>query len=258
MENAIKFRQKIARGDCCLGTGVSFSDPTVSELLGQAGWDFLWIDTEHMALTTEAVQSHIIATRPTDTAALVRVGASDQTLIKPVLDSGADGVIVPLVRSAQEVQESVSFCRYPPQGARGFYPRRPSRYGRLRGPEFCRLANESVLAVVQIELVEAVEDLDAILKVPGLDAVAVGPNDLAASMGYVGEPNHPKVIAVVESIIHKARAANVIAGVAMGQDPKAARSWIEKGAQWVAMGTDWSLLVQMSDQVLADTRRPPT
>lgn len=256
MENAIKFRQKITRGDSCLGTGVTVCDPTVTELLSQAGMDFVWIDMEHNPLTLEAVQAHIMATRTSDTAAIVRVGACDEALIKPVLDSGADGIIVPMVRTAEDAQRVVSLCRYPPQGRRGFGPRRPARYGRIGGPEFCRLANESVLAIAQIELIEAVENLDAILETPGLDSIVIGACDLAGSMGRPGDCSHPEVLKVVDSVIQKARAANLMVGMGTGQDPVLARSWLAKGVQWIGLGTDWSLLVQVVDQILGDMRAP--
>ena len=113
--------------------------------------------------------------------------------IKPVLDVGAAGVIVPLIRSAEDVRRAVAACLYPPQGIRGFGPRRPSNYGRLGGPEFCRAANEDVIVIVQIEHVDAVNDIDAILAVPGLTSVVIGPNDLAGSLGRMGEPEHPEV-----------------------------------------------------------------
>ena len=252
MENAVNFRQKINDGGCCLGSGVTFFDSTVAELLSQAGMDFVWIDMEHNALTVEAVQNHIIATRASDAAAIVRVGAGDPTQIKVVLDSGADGVVVPMVRTAEEVRRVVADCRYPPEGRRGFGPRRPSRYGRLGGPEFCRLANESVLVIIQIELIDAVDNLDAILKTPGLDSVVVGPNDLAGSMGFVGQPDHPEVVKVVESIIQKSRAANVMAGLAATvSDPQ---RWAALGVQWFILGTDWIFLVQAVDQALNDTQ----
>ena len=252
MENAINFRQKIGDGGYCLGTGVTFFDPTVAELLSQAGMDFVWIDMEHNALTVEAVQNHIIATRASNAAAIVRLGSGDSALIKVVLDSGADGVVVAMVRTVDEVQQAVADCRYPPQGTRGFGPRRPSRYGRLGGREFCQLANESVLVVIQIELIDAVDNLDAILKTPGLDSVVVGPNDLAGSMGYVGQPDHPEVTKVVESIIEKSRAANVMAGLAATvSNPQ---RWTALGVQWFVLGTDWNLLVQAVDQALSDTQ----
>ena len=152
MENAVKFRDKIARGEPCQGLGVTFADPSIAEVLVEAGSDFLFIDMEHNPLTLEAVQGHIMATRASDAAAFVRVGACDQALTKPVLDSGADGIIVPLIRTADDVQQAVALCRYPPQGIRGYGPRRAVRYGRLGGPAFCRQANESVLVIVQIEL----------------------------------------------------------------------------------------------------------
>ena len=115
MENAVKFREKLSNGQVPLGCGVSFKDPTVTELFSHV-LDFVWIDMEHNALSLESVQDHIMATRGSDSAAIVRVPWNDPVLIKPVLDIGADGIIAPLVRSAEDVELAVSACRYPPLG----------------------------------------------------------------------------------------------------------------------------------------------
>ena len=254
MENAVKFRQKIAGGQPCLGVGTSFSDPAIAELLSVAGADWLWIDMEHNPLTSEAVQGQIMATRGGDTAAFVRVGAIDQALMKPVLDSGADGIILPLIKTAADTRHAVSLCRYPPEGIRGFGPRRANRWGTLGGPEFLKYANETLLVMVQIEQFEAVQNLDEILRTPGLDGVVIGPNDLASSMGYVGNPTHPEVVRTAETIIQKARNANMMVGMATGQDPGTSRGWIDKGAQFVCLGTDWSLLVGAAREVLEAVR----
>ncbi len=254
MENAAAFRDKIARGQCCLGTCVSFGDPTVAELLSQAGTDFLWIDMEHNPLTLEHVQRHIMATRTGSAAAIVRVGRCDEALIKPLLDNGADGIIVPMVSTAEQARELVSFCRYPPLGSRGFGPRRASRYGRIAGPAYCKQADEAVITIAQIELIEAVKNLDAILETPGLDSIVIGPCDLAGSMGYPGDCSHPRVLKTVDEIVRKARAANVMVGLGTGQDPEVARRWLAQGVQWIAMGSDWSLLVEAGDRMLSGVR----
>lgn len=134
MENASKFRDKLRRGQLCLGSFITCTDPTITEALCSVS-DFVWIDMEHNALSLEAVQAHLMATKGSDTTGLVRVPWNDPVLIKPVLDIGADGVVVPLVRTADDVRRAVAACRYPPEGIRGFGPRRASGYGRLGGPE---------------------------------------------------------------------------------------------------------------------------
>src|SRR5260370_41070190 len=127
MENAIKFRDKIGRGEVCIGTFITCTDPAITEALCSVS-DFVWIDTEHNALSLETVQAHIMATKGSDTASLVRVPSNDPVLIKPVLDIGADGVIVPQVRTVDDVRLAVAACQYPPEGSRGFGPRRPIKF----------------------------------------------------------------------------------------------------------------------------------
>jgi hypothetical protein len=157
-----KFREKLARGQICLGAGISFVDPAVTEALCDSV-DFVWIDLEHTPIGVESLQSHLIAARAGGAPALVRVPSSDPAWAKRVLDIGAEGVIVPQVRSAQEVQAFVSACRYPPLGSRGFGPRRPSNYGRQGGKAFLDQANRDVFVVVQIETAQAVRAVKEIL-----------------------------------------------------------------------------------------------
>src|SRR5207253_3124908 len=126
-DHANSFREKLRQGQVCLGTVISFTDPTVTEALCPV-LDFVWIDMEHNALSLETVQAHIMATKGSDTTPLVRMPWNDPVLIKPVLDIGAAGVIVPLVRTAEDVRRAVAACLYPPEGIRGFGPRRPSNY----------------------------------------------------------------------------------------------------------------------------------
>lgn len=253
MENANKFRDKIRRGQVCLGSFVTGTDPTVTEALCSV-FDFVWIDTEHNALSLEAVQGHLMATKGSDTASLVRVPWNDPVLIKPVLDIGADGVIVPLVRTADDVRRAVAACLYPPDGIRGFGPRRASSYGRQRGPEFCRLANQSIFIVVQIEHIDAVHNLDEILTVPGLTSIVVGPNDLAGSMGFMGQPTHPDVISVIETIVAKTRKTNVYASVSVGGGPDEFVAWARRGVQWLPIGGDVSFMLSAADQVSGQVR----
>jgi len=251
--NAEAFRGKLARKQVCVGTVITFTDPTVTEALCPV-LDFVWIDMEHNALCLESVQGHIMATKGSETSPLVRVPWNDPVLIKPVLDIGAAGVIVPLIRTADEARRAVAACLYPPLGIRGFGPRRASRYGQLGGPEFCRAANASVLPMVQIEHVEAVANIDEILAVPGLASIVFGPQDLAGSMGLMGQPRHPHVLAAIDTVIAKARLAGVPIGIGAGDDPEVLRDWVVRGVQWLTMGGDSSLLLRAARQVAESVR----
>ncbi|MEX2561595.1 MAG: aldolase/citrate lyase family protein [Pirellulales bacterium] len=253
MEHASAFRAELAAGRICLGTVITFSDPTLVEALCGL-LDFVWIDMEHNALSLEVVQAHVMATKGSPTTPLVRVPWNDPVLIKPVLDLGAAGVIVPLVRTADDVRRAVAACRYPPEGIRGFGPRRPANYGRLGGPEFCRAANESVITIVQIEHIDAVRNIDAILAVPGLTGIVFGPNDLSGSMGHMGQPRHPEVIAAMEAVIAKATKTPVFVGASVGDDPDLMIEWIDKGIQWLSMGADFTLLLKAASQAAARLR----
>src|SRR5713101_2882001 len=195
-----------------------------------------------------------MATKGSDTAALVRVPWNDPVLIKPVLDIGADGVIVPLVRTAEDVRLAVAACRYPPEGIRGYGPRRANGFGRLRGPEYCRLANETIIIVAQIEHIEAVRNLDEILAVPGLTSITVGPNDLAGSMGLMGQPNHPDVVKVIETIVDKTRQTNVWASVSVGGAPEYFAGWVKRGAQWLPLSGDIAYILSGARQFTAQVR----
>lgn len=253
MENAKKFKDKIRSGKVCLGAGISFSDPTVTEALCGT-LDFVWIDMEHTPLSLESVQGHIMATKGSDVAPLVRVRWNDPVLIKPVLDMGAAGVIAPMVRTAEEARRAVAACLYPPDGTRGFGPRRPSHFGRDFGPEFCKAANDSIIIIAQIEHIDAIRNIDEILAVPGLTGIVFGPYDLSGSMGHMAEPGHPEVVQAMETVVAKARKTDLLIGTGAG-DARSAKDWLDKGVNWLILGVDYALLlrsaVELANQVRA-------
>lgn len=248
MNNPTTFRDKLQAGTLCLGTCVTFSDPTVTEALSNV-MDFVWIDMEHNPLSLQAVQAHIMATKGSATSPLVRVPWNDPVLIKPVLDIGAAGVIVPLIRTAEDARLAVAACRYPPEGIRGYGPRRPSNYGRNGGPAYCQAANASIVVIVQVEHMDAVKNIAEILAVPGLTAVVVGSQDLAGSLGHIGEPRHPEVLAAIDVVFAAARKASIPVGMAVGDDPDVLTGWIDRGAQWLAIGADFLLLLRAASQL---------
>ena len=168
-------------------------------------------------------------------------------LIKPVLDLGADGIVAPLVRTVKDVELAVSACLYPPEGVRGFGPRRPIRYGRVADADYCSRANQEIICIVQIEHIDAVHAIDEIVRVPGLTAIMVGANDLAGSMGHMGNPQHADVQDAIETVVATARNAGVYPGIGLADDPQALIDWMNKGVQWVLMGVDWAHLARAVD-----------
>ena len=194
------------------------------------------------------------ALKGTDTAALVRVPWNDPVLVKPVLDLGADGVIFPMIRTAEDVRRAVSACRYPPAGERGFGPLRPLDYGRKNAVEFCDDADENIIVVVQIEQAEAVENIDEIVAVEGLTSLAFGPMDLSASLGHRGQPGHPAVEEAVKHVVERAKAAGVATGVSIGSSPESVAQWADYGLDWICYGVDVTLMIQCFNNVATHVR----
>jgi 2-keto-3-deoxy-L-rhamnonate aldolase RhmA len=248
-----KFLQKLKRQEVAFGTVISSLDPAVTELLAE-DLDFLWIDMEHSPQTLVTLQGHLMAAKGTGATTLVRVAWNDAVPIKQVLDCGAGGVIVPMVRTADEARLAVSACLYPPEGVRGFGPRRPSHYGRLSGPSFCRQANEQVICILQIEHIDAVNNIDSILETPGVTALVMGPNDLAGSMNLMGDSGNPAVQRAIEIVMEKGNRAGVPVGIGVGPHAEGVREWIDKGMRWVAIGSDTSLLLGALQGVLESLR----
>ena len=242
MDTSPNFIDKMRNGRICLGTVVSFTDPTVTEALCNL-LDFVWIDAEHNPFSLETIQGHVMATKGTNTTPLVRVPWNDPVLIKQVLDLGAAGVIVPMIRTAEEARLAIAACMYPPEGVRGYGPRRPSHYGEFASPKFCQEANDSIITILQIEHIDAVNNIKEILAVRGLKAIVLGLNDLANSMGLTGEPCHPRVIEAAGTVINEARKTGVFAGVSISDNVDQLIEWADKGAQWLTIGNDSQLLI---------------
>jgi 2-dehydro-3-deoxyglucarate aldolase/4-hydroxy-2-oxoheptanedioate aldolase len=248
-----KMREKLRAGELVLGAGISLSDLTVTEALAPSV-DFFWIDLEHNATTTESMLGHLIAARAGGAASIVRIPSSDVGWVKRVLDSGAEGIILPRAYSAKEVADFVSACRYPPMGTRGFGPRRPMQYGRLPQQEYLKQANRDLFVVVQVETVELVSELDEVLKLEGLDSLVLGPQDLSGSMGRLGETTHPDVVAVMRTIATKAKAAGKFIGAGLGANPEFARVLMDCGVQWLQAGGDFEFMIRGCERTFREIR----
>ena len=209
--NMARMRDKLRAGKIVLGAGITLSDPTVTEAIAPSV-DFVWIDLEHNALTVQAMLGHLIAARAGGCASIVRIPSGEVGWIKRVLDSGAEGIILPRAYSAREVASFVSACRYPPLGTRGFGPRRPTNYGRIEQQSYLQQANRELFVVAQVETVELIAELDDVLKLEGLDSLVLGPQDLSGSMGRLGETTHADVVAAMKTVAAKTKAAGKFVG----------------------------------------------
>lgn len=248
------FRQKLAAGQTCLGLAVTFSDPAVAESLATS-CDYLWLDLEHSPVGIESLSAQLMAADARGVPALVRVPSSDAAMIKRVLDTGAEGIIVPQVGTAAETLSIVAACRYTPRGRRGFGPRRGCNYGRMNIADYVARAAEQVYVAVQVETAEGLANLDAILDVPGVDAIVIGPADLSASLGHLGQFDHPEVDAAIRRIITHSRRAGRSVGIGLGIEPAQIAHYVGLGVQWVMCGCDFLYLVAGVERTFNEVRK---
>ncbi len=248
-----KFKADLKADKTLIGSAITFTDPLVTEALADSV-DFLWVDLEHSTQSIDNVGRHLLACRARQTPGLVRVTGVGTGFIKPVLDAGADGIVVPQIRSAEEVRAVVADCRYPPRGRRGLGPRVSVNYGRTPTTDYVRFADQNLFVSIQVETAEAVESIDDIVAVDGLDSIVIGPWDLSASLGVLGEIEHPKVVGAMELVIAKAREAGLFVGAGMGVDADYACTLNRRGVQWLQVGGDFSYLIMTIDEVTRQIR----
>ena len=234
-------------GGLALGVSITIADPFVAELIGGAGFDFVLIDTEHSPITVDQLQMLLIALRTSASTVFVRPPANDPTLIKQILDLGAEGVVVPEVSDAAGCAGAVAAARYPPLGRRGFGPRRAARLE--GGQAYIARANDEVAVLVMVESADAVANIDALLQTPGLDGIMVGPADLAVTMGHLSDLNHPDVSAGIADVRAACQRNSVPFGI-FAATQQAARRWAGEGAAFMTIGAD----TQFLDQGIATSR----
>jgi 2-keto-3-deoxy-L-rhamnonate aldolase RhmA len=243
-----RVKDRMASGRPSIGSVVTIPDPVSVEVMAAAGTDFLIFDCEHSPISISQLQVVLIAASKSDATLLVRVPSLDSTSIKQTLDIGAEGIIVPNVETEEQCARAVDAVRYAPTGHRGFGPRRASRLHGDR-PDYLRRANDEIIALPMIESYTAVENIDAILSVPGLDGIVFGPFDLAVSMGHLYEPGHPDVDAALIKVVDACAKHGVPYGIFSSTQP-VAQKWLQRGAMLVTVGSD----LQYIDQGVAATR----
>lgn len=242
------FRSRLKASELLLGTIVTMPCSEGVEVLVDTGFDWLFIDTEHGAFDAQSAQQLLWAAGR-DFACVIRVPNANEVWIKKALDIGATGIIVPQIRSAQEAEHVVRLCRFPPEGVRGVGLSRANRYGN-QFQEYLEHANEWIAVILQAERVEAVDNIEAIANVPGVDAIFVGPYDLSVSLGKPGEVTDPTVQQAIDTIKTACLEAGIGLGI-FGMDAAAVNPYIERGFHLIAVGTDMVLLAQAAREALS-------
>ncbi|MDO5493830.1 MAG: HpcH/HpaI aldolase/citrate lyase family protein [Nesterenkonia sp.] len=246
------FRARLAEADRPLmGGWVCSGSATMAEIMAGSGLDWLLIDMEHAPNGLESVLAQLHAASAYDITPMVRVPAADTVTIKQVLDLGVQNILVPMVSTAEQAREVAEASQYPPAGRRGIGAAlaRSGRWNRV--PQYLSEAAEHVSVYVQIETVEGVRNAAEIAAVEGVDGIFVGPSDLSASMGLIGQQTHDDVVAEVLNTFEAVRAAGVPVGV-NAFDPAAARKYLDAGASFVLVGADVALVARGSERLAAD------
>jgi 2-dehydro-3-deoxyglucarate aldolase/4-hydroxy-2-oxoheptanedioate aldolase len=243
-------KRALREGRPTAGAWLSMCSGISAEIMSRAGFDWLLVDMEHGHGDLQTLLAQLQAIEGSDTIPVVRVQWNDPAIIKRVLDLGAYGVMVPWIGGRADAESAVRATKYPPEGIRGIAgSHRAGGYGR-HAAEYWKRANEEILVVLQVETRTAVEEIDQIVRVPGVDVIFIGPGDLSTAYGHMGNPGHPDVQAAFARVEAAARGAGLALGnITRGWDQ--ARELYGKGYQFLTLGADTALVAQGSHDLVA-------
>jgi 4-hydroxy-2-oxoheptanedioate aldolase len=243
------FKRALASKQKQVGFWLTLASTTATEIAAGAGFDWLLIDMEHSVNELPDVQDHLRATVGGTAEAVVRIPWNDPVVVKRMLDIGARSLMFPYVQNADEARRAVAATRYPPHGIRGFAgAARGSDYGRIK--DYAARIHDELCVIVQVETPEAVKAIPEIAAVEGIDGIFIGPNDLAANMGFVGNMFAPEVNAAVQSAMEMINKAGKAAGLLNFRENEA-RDWFAAGFTFIAVAGDASLLARQTERVVA-------
>jgi 4-hydroxy-2-oxoheptanedioate aldolase len=247
------FKHALRRGEAQIGLWSSLSSNYTVEVIAGAGFDWILLDMEHSPNDLESLLAQLQAAAPYATHPVVRVPWNDMVGMKRVLDVGAQSLLVPYVSTADEAAAAVSHTRYPPRGMRGVAgTTRATRFGRIK--DYARRAHDELCLLVQVETQAALDNIEAICKVDGIDGVFIGPADLHASLGHTGEIAHPQVKPRIDDAIRRIRKAGRAPGILTPNEADA-RHWLECGALFVAVGADVGILARGAEALAAKFKK---
>jgi 2-keto-3-deoxy-L-rhamnonate aldolase RhmA len=245
------FRQHLKNGKLHLGTLISLGSPEIAEIMADAGFDWLFIDIEHSPMDVMHAQ-HLLQATEGRLAGIIRVPLNDEIWIKKSLDIGAAGVMIPLVLTADDARKAVRFCKYPPQGTRSVGVGRAHRYGATL-QHTIDTANEETAVIIQVEHITAVDNIDAILEVKGIDAILIGPYDLSGSMGLTGKVLDPNVQQAIERVRTACLQKKMPLGI-FTASVEQAKDYATRGFTLIAVSTDTLMLVEAARGIVKSVR----
>ena len=254
LPNAGALKEKLARDEPTYGIWGTIDAPVVTEMAARMGGDWVVIDAEHGYLDMRNVMEHIRVANLANVPILVRIAEIQEGLIKRIMDIGADGIVVPQVRTANELATAVRWTKYPPEGKRGIGAERATRWG--MGIEQCvPRANKNSMVVSMMETVEAGEAIEELMNVPGVDAFFFGGHDYSASAGFTGTASEPPVVEKLDSIQRTIRERRMPSGI-VTFDTKQIPQRLDQGFRMIGIGFDTTLLIRALSDALADAGRP--
>ena len=235
----MNLKQKLKNNELTLGSWIMIGNSMSVEVMALAGFDWLVVDIEHTSIDLETTHLLISTIQANNMKALVRVSKNEEVVIKKVLDMGADGIIVPMVNSEEDAKQAVEYAKYPPMGKRGVGLYRASKYG-VAFKEYKKWVDEELVIIAQIEHIDAVNNIDDIVQVEGIDGTIIGPYDLSGSMGFPGEFDRDDVKEAVQKVLDRCKIHNVPAGFhVVDTDPKNLQLKINQGCTFLAYGIDY-------------------
>lgn len=241
------FKRAIQAGQQQIGFWNSMASATATEILAGSGFDWLLIDAEHAPNDVPGVLGQLQAMMENRTHPIVRVPENDAIIIKRYLDIGAQTFLIPMVETVEQAEAAVAATRFPPDGIRGFAgAARASRFGRVAN--YHKRAHEEVCILVQIETRQAIDNIEAIAAVPGIDGLFIGPGDLSSDLGYLGDQGNPHIVELIEASLHRIVATGKPAGILTG-DETLARRYMAAGCVFTAVGIDTGLLARSTEAI---------
>ena len=244
------FKKALVGGETVFGCWMSFAEACTAEVMGHAGFDWLLIDGEHSANDIRSIRDQIVALKDTSSDIVVRVPVGETWIIKQALDMGAQSILVPMVETAEQARELVKACRFPPEGTRGvgYGVGRVSNFGQMS--DYGQTADEQICLVVQVESKIGLENLEDIVAVDGVDGVFIGPADLSASLGYLGQTMHPDMQETILSALTRISDGGKAPGI-LTTDDGMIKASLDAGARFVAVAMDIALLLKSGKSVAA-------
>ena len=249
-------KRALREGRPVVGATITISSPDVAANLASSGFDFLWIEMEHSPVTLESMRSMILATRGMKAIPLTRVPVNEPWMAKRVLDSGSLGVVFPFTNTRELAEQAVKSCKYPPLGIRGFGPSLAAPRWDFAGTPYPEFANENVMVIPIIEQQEAVENVEAIASVPGVDVLFIGVSDLSYSLGVGGQRDHPIVLKAISKVLEAGRRFDIPVGYPTG-NAEEIRKLISQGFLFFQASTELGLMKSASGDMLRRIRGEP-